>query len=183
MPVVAVHQPFDAMRGSRGKPLPGMEVKIAPDGDILVRGESITFEPGEWFHTGDLGSIDNEGRLYYRGRKKELIVTPEGFNVHPEDIEYVLNRFPEVRDTAVVGVHPEGREEVHAAVILNDPAADVEGLMARANEKLEAHQKIRSWSIWPELDFPRTPSTMKVKRGEVQRQIGGGVVPAKTEER
>jgi long-chain acyl-CoA synthetase len=181
-PVVAVNHPFDAKRGSLGKPLPGMEVKIASDGEILVRGESVTTEPGEWFYTGDLGTIDREGRLYYRGRKKDLIVTPEGLNIHPEDVEHILNQLPEVRDSAVVGVQRDGREHVHAALLLQDPAADLEALVARANEKLEAHQKIRSWSLWPENDFPRTASTLKVKRGEVRRKIEGNPPAEKREE-
>jgi long-chain acyl-CoA synthetase len=174
-PVVAVNHPFDAKRGSLGKVLPGMDVKIAPDGEILVRGESIATEDGGWFHTGDLGVIDAEGRLYYRGRKKDLIVTPEGLNVHPEDVEHTLNQLPEIRESAVVGLLRAGHEQVHAAVILNNPQTDVEALVGRANEKLEAHQRIRSWSIWPENDFPRTASTMKVRRGEVQRRIAGGL--------
>ena len=173
-PVVAVNHPFNAKRGSLGKPLPGVEVKIAPDGEILVRGESITVNEGDWFYTGDLGSIDEEGRLYYRGRKKDLIVTPEGLNVHPEDVEHTLNQFPEIRDSAVVGVRRDGHEQVHAALILKDPDANVESLIARANESLEAHQRIRSWSIWPHDDFPRTTSTMKVRRGQVLSAIAGG---------
>jgi long-chain acyl-CoA synthetase len=171
---VAVNHPFDAKRGSLGKPLPGVEVKIAPDGEILVRGESITTESGGWFHTGDLGAMDGEGRLYYRGRKKDLIVTPEGLNVHPEDIEHILDQLPEIRDSTVVGLNEAGHEQVHAVVILNDPKADVEALVGRANQRLEAHQKIRSWSIWPENDFPRTASTMKIRRGEVRKRIAEG---------
>jgi long-chain acyl-CoA synthetase len=166
-PVVSVNHPFDARTGSLGKVVPGQDVMIAPDGEILVRGESVTTE-GDWLHTGDLGNIDSEGRLYYRGRKKDLIVTPEGLNVHPEDLEKVLHRFPEIRDCAVVG-----GDHVHAVLILNDPAVDAEALIRRANELLEAHQRIRSWSIWPEDDFPRTPSTLKIKRHEVARGLEG----------
>ena len=156
-PVVAVNHPFDMKTGSLGKVVEGQDVQIAPDGEILVRGESVT--TGDWLHTGDLGEIDSEGRLYYRGRKKELIVTPDGLNVHPEDVERVLNSFPEVRESAVVGT-----DQVNAVLILNDPSANIEALIRRANERLEAHQRIRSWSIWPGEDFPRTASTMKIKR-------------------
>ena len=173
-PVVSVNHPFDVKRGSLGKVLPGLEVKIAPDGEILIRGESITTsDNGGWLHTGDLGEMDKEGRLYYRGRKKDMIVTPEGLNVYPEDIEHVLDRFSAIRESAVVGVHRNGTEQVHAAVILKDPKANVETLIRQANESLEAHQRIKSWSIWPGDDFPRTASTMKVRRAEVRRQIMG----------
>jgi long-chain acyl-CoA synthetase len=178
-PVVAVNHPFEARRGSLGKVVPGQDVMIAEDGEILVRGPSVTVEAGEWLHTGDLGEIDAEGHLYYRGRKKDLIVTPEGLNVHPEDVENVLNAFPEIRESAVVGVRKNGNELVHAALILKDPSANPEALVRRANENLEAHQRIRGWSIWPEDDFPRTPSTLKVRRHDVALRIGqdGGAVP------
>jgi long-chain acyl-CoA synthetase len=171
-PVVAVNHPFAARRGSLGKVVPGQDVMIADDGEILVRGPSVTLEAGEWLHTGDLGEIDREGHLYYHGRKKDLIVTPEGLNVHPEDVENVLNEFPEIRESAVVSAKKNGNEMVHAALILKDSSADPEALIRRANERLEAHQRIRSWSIWPEDDFPRTPSTLKVRRSEVAARIG-----------
>src|SRR6266850_2289224 len=166
-PVVAVNHPFDSQRGSLGKVVPGQDVMISPDGEILVRGESVTTTDGGWLRTGDLGEIDAEGRLYFRGRKKDMIVTPEGLNVHPEDVEAVLREFGEIRDSAVVGVG----DRVHAALILKDATADPAALVRRANERLEAHQRIREWSIWPAEDFPRTPSTFKVKRQEVARQL------------
>jgi long-chain acyl-CoA synthetase len=180
-PVVAVNHPFDAKRGSLGKVLPGVEVTIAPDGEILVRGESVTTGDGGWLHTGDLGAMDHEGRLYYRGRKKDIIVTPEGLNVHPEDVERVLNGFPEIRASAVVSVLQNGKEQVHAAVVLNDLKADVGALVKEANQRLEPYQMIKGWSVWPEEDFPRTASTMKVRRGEVARRLSG-VVPAREPE-
>src|SRR5262249_55160285 len=152
----------------------GQEVKIAPDGEILVRGESVTGERGAWLATGDLGELDHEGRLYYRGRKKDLIVTPEGLNVHPDDVEHVLNSLTDIRDSAVVGVHTDGNEQVHAALIMSSSTADPAAIVGRANEMLEPHQRIRSWTVWPEKDFPRTESTMKVRRHEVARRIEQG---------
>ncbi len=189
-PVVALNHPFNARSGSIGKPLPGQEVNIAPDGEILVRGESVIDEylgPGGrvegrvengWLHTGDIGEMDVEGRLYYKGRKKEMIVTSEGLNVYPQDVERVLNGMAAVKDSAVVAARRDGEERVHAALILRDPSADPAAIVAEANRSLEAHQRIQSWSVWPEEDFPRTPSTMKVKRGEVARRIAEGGAPA-----
>ncbi len=192
-PVVALNHPFNTRRGSIGKPLHGQEVRIAPDGEILVRGESViqdyvgarAAEPGRidgegWLHTGDIGEMDGEGRLYYRGRKKEMIVTSEGLNIYPQDVERVLNAIPEVKDSAVVAARSHGEEQVHAALILRDAAADPAAIVSEANRRLESHQRVQSWSLWPDEDFPRTPSTMKVKRGEVARLItqGGAVPPA-----
>ncbi len=192
-PVVALNHPFNARSGSIGKPLHGQEVRIAPDGEILVRGESVIhdyvgaradeqerIDREGWLHTGDIGEIDAEGRLYYKGRKKEMIVTSEGLNVYPQDVERVLNAIPQVKDSAVVAARRNGDELVHAALILRDAAADPAALIAAANRRLEAYQRVQSWSLWPEEDFPRTPSTMKVKRGEVSRRIAqpGALPPA-----
>ena len=166
-PVVAVNHPFHVRHGSLGKVVPGQDVKIAADGEILVRGESVTTE-GEWLHTGDLGEIDSEGHLYFRGRKKDLIVTPDGLNVYPDDVERVLNSFPEIRASAVVGT-----DHVHAVLIPADPQGDMAAVIQKANEQLESHQRIRTWSIWPHVDFPRTQSTLKLKRQEIARDLGG----------
>ncbi len=106
-PIVTLSHPFHVRGGTVGKPLAGVEVRIADDGEVLVRGENVTqrifriarakpkpaFEDG-WFHTGDIGELDSEGHLIIRGRKKEMIVTPEGLKVFPEDVEKVLNTHP-----------------------------------------------------------------------------------------
>ena len=102
-PIVTLNHPFSTSKGSVGKPIAGVDIRIAADGEILVRGENVTngyygapeatgaaFEDG-WFHTGDIGELDAGGRLFIRGRKKEMIVTPEGLNVFPEDVERVVN--------------------------------------------------------------------------------------------
>ena len=176
-PVVAVNHPFSSRRGSLGKPVPGQQVRIADDGEILVRGDSIAgaVDAEGWLHTGDLGEMDSDGRLYFRGRKKDVIVTPEGLNVSPDDVEEVLRQIPEIRDSAVVSI----ADQVHAALILRKPDTprdEIAQLIRRANERLEAHQRIRNWSIWPLADFPRTASTMKVKRGAVVEQLMNGTV-------
>jgi len=184
-PVVAFNNPFDIQEGTVGKPVAGVEVKIAPDGEILVRGESVTsgyyrapletepaFEDG-WFHTGDIGKFDDAGNLTIRGRKKEMIVTPEGLKVFPEDVEDVLNRLPGVRESAVVG-----RDRVHAVLVLHN-SSDPDEIVRRANLQLEDHQRIRSVSIWPGDRLPRTEGTQKLKHGEIQAWVEtGGPAPA-----
>jgi long-chain acyl-CoA synthetase len=174
-PIVTLNHPFHARKGSVGKPIGGVEVKIAPDGEILVRGDNVTsgyfqhpeetaraFQDG-WFHTGDIGEMKDNGELSILGRKKEMIVTPEGLNVFPEDVESVLKQQPGVRDAAVIGT-----DRVHAALIL-EPGANAEETVRRANARLADFQRVRSFSIWPYDEFPRTEGTAKLKRFDIAR--------------
>jgi long-chain acyl-CoA synthetase len=183
-PIVTLNHPFRASRGTVGTPIGGVEVRIAPDGEILVRGENVTsgyfnaeqetaaaFEDG-WFHTGDIGELDASGRLVIKGRKKEMIVTPQGLNVFPEDVERALLAQPGVRDAGVVGLRVEGEERVHAVLLL-EPAADVKAIVKQANAALEDHQRVWSTSIWPGEALPRTEGTRKLKRRELQRWASG----------
>ncbi len=183
-PIVTLNHPFHARQGSVGSPIGGVEVKIAADGEILVRGENVTtgyfnapeataqaFENG-WFHTGDIGEMDASGQLHIQGRKKEMIVTPEGLNVFPEDVERVLNTLPGVRDSAVVGT-----DRVHAVLIL-DPATDASAIVRSANARLADHQKIRSVSLWPYAELPRTDGTGKLKRAQIAQ--GSPAAPARS---
>jgi long-chain acyl-CoA synthetase len=187
-PIVTLNHPFGTKKGSVGKAIAGVEMKIAPDGEILVRGENVTtgyfnaaaetaraFEDG-WFHTGDVGEIGSDGQLFIRGRKKEMIVTPEGLNVFPEDVERVLNHVPGVRDSAVVGITNAGQERVHAALVL-DPGVDPDEAVRAANLQLEDHQKIRRGVVWPESELPRTDGTRKLKRAAIQEWIRTGAPP------
>lgn len=184
-PIVTLNHPFHARRGSVGKPIAGVEIRIAPDGEVLVRGPNITsgyyndpeataeaFEDG-WLHTGDIGELDAEGRLYIKGRKKEMIVLPDGRNVFPEDVEKVLQSIGGVREAAVVGLLGAGGESVHAALVL-DEGADAESVVRQANARLEEHQRIRGYTVWPEPELPRTEGTRKLKRRLIRQRLSGG---------
>jgi long-chain acyl-CoA synthetase len=184
-PIVTLNHPFHARQGSVGKPIGGVEVKIAPDGEILVRGDNVTsgyfqhpeetaraFEDG-WFHTGDIGELKDNGELSILGRKKEMIVTPEGLNVFPEDVENVLKNQPGVRDAAVVGT-----DRVQAVLIL-EPGANAEELVRRANARLADYQRVRNYTIWPGAEFPRTEGTGKLKRLDIAR--GTPALPHQTD--
>ena len=102
--LVSLNHPFHAAHGSIGKVLPGREIRIGDDGEILVRGDTVsksTWQNGklqtqdsEWLATGDLASVDDTGNLKFRGRKKDVIVTPAGLNIYPEDLEAALLQQP-----------------------------------------------------------------------------------------
>jgi long-chain acyl-CoA synthetase len=185
-PIVTLNHPFHSERGAVGKPIAGVEVRIAEDGEILVRGENVTrgyfnapeetresFKDG-WFHTGDIGELDAKGQLHIRGRKKEMIVTPEGLNVFPEDVERVLNELTGVTESAVVGAPlPGSTAERVQAVLVAAPGIDLDDIVRQANTRLEDHQKIRAVALWAGAELPRTDGTRKLKRRELKQWVTG----------
>jgi long-chain acyl-CoA synthetase len=198
--LVSVNHPFKKRSGSIGRVMHGQEISLSDEGEILVRGANVstgywtnadsargsaTNHEDRWFHTGDVGELDATGNLYFKGRKKEVIVTAAGMNVYPEDIEAVLNQQPQIKSAAVVGVEgPHGPEPVAALILRrdessslrfqNDSSRDPRIVQAieEANQSLAEHQRVRRWLIWPEEDFPRTP-TQKVKRQLIAQRISG----------
>jgi long-chain acyl-CoA synthetase len=174
--LITLNHPFHVARGTIGKPLPGREVKLGPDGEVFVRGPMIsaaTWTGGElrrredeWLATGDLAEIQPTGELRFLGRKSEVIVTGTGVNIHPEDIEAVVEEQPAVAACAVVAMEtPSGPEPCAVLAMRGSPdqaAAAIEG----ANARLADFQRVRRWRLWPEPDLPRT-STGKVRRKAV----------------
>jgi long-chain acyl-CoA synthetase len=201
--LISVNHPFRLGKGSIGKVLPGREVKLAEDGEILVRGGGVSsgyWGAGDaqtaaderisdarisddqgWYRTGDIGALDEAGNLYFKGRKKEVIVTPGGTNVYPDDLEAALRRQPEVKDCVVVGMERGGNAEPCAVVILRGEAK-LEEVVQSANQSLAEYQRMRMWVEWPEEDFPRT-NTQKPRRNVIrevaqaqllEKQVSGG---------
>jgi long-chain acyl-CoA synthetase len=179
--LISVNHPFKLGKGSVGKVLAGREIKLDASSEILVRGggvasaywsgkemQAVAGDQG-WYHTGDIGELDEQGNLYFKGRKKDVIVTPAGMNVYPEDLEAALRSQPEVKDCVVVGLEHEGNAEACAVLILRDTAEPAR-VVARANEKLAEFQRMRTWIVWPEQDFPRT-STQKPKTADIKKAV------------
>ena len=125
-PVVATNTLKDRDFNSVGRPLEGIQVRIAEDQEILVQGDNVSpgywQNPGAsadafvngWYKTGDLGYFDAAGRLHLHGRKKNIIVLANGLNVYPEDIERVLVLDPRLKDAVVLGLEKGMDVEVHA---------------------------------------------------------------------
>jgi long-chain acyl-CoA synthetase len=197
--LISVNHPFQISHGSIGKLLPGHELRLGPQGEILVRGGNVAAgywqgeavamtEPSGWLATGDLATIDEGGNLYFRGRKREVIVTAAGINLHPEDLEAALQAQPEVRESCVLGTEGASGPEAVAVLLLREEGADgslgrearAAAAVARANLRLNPSQQIHRWACWPEPDFPRT-STQKVRRAAVRAWYSSqtdGPVPA-----
>ncbi len=164
--------------GSVGKPIPGVEVKLSPEGELMAKGPNVMrgywkdpVQTAEvlhdgWYSTGDLASVDKDGNYYITGRVKDLIVLPSGMKVWPTDVEEVLMAEPEVKAAAVMAVKtPAGGAMLHAYLIpaAGRAAVDMKELLSRSNARLAQHQRVATASWWPEPDFPRT-SLLKVRR-------------------
>ena len=190
--LISLNHPFHTSRGSIGKILPGREIKLAGDGEILVRGSGVASgywnghelqpvasqDDEGWYRTGDLGALDEQGNLFFKGRKKEVIVTSAGMNIYPEDLEAALRQQAEVRDCAVVGLERGGNAEPCAVLIPRNRGANSPGAISpeaaaavrRANQTLAEYQRMRSWYVWPDEDFPRT-STGKPRRNVIRDAV------------
>ncbi len=189
--------------GSVGQALPGVELRIAPDGEILARGPNIAtrgylkkpeataeaFEPDGWFHTGDIGRIDEEGFLFITDRKKDLIVTAGGMKIPPQNIENLLKGEPFISQVVVYGdrrPYPVALFTLNAEELDNfareegiplagyseltkhlKVVARVGRIIEEKNAKLASYAKIKRFAVLP-VDF--TPeggeltATLKLKR-------------------
>ncbi len=188
--------------GTVGRPIPGVEMRIADDGEVQFRGPTVTrgywedpgataaaFTEDGFYRSGDLGHLDAKGRLVLHGRKRDMIVLPNGLNVFPEDIENAL-RVAGIRDSVVVETQPGRIEAVVLAPVTQArmPAggtavaetgafnggtdlalvrAQVDAAVKAANATLRVESRVGAWRFWPDVDFPRT-HTMKVKRDQVR---------------
>jgi long-chain acyl-CoA synthetase len=171
--LITLNHPFHVARGTIGKPMAGREVKLGPDGEVLVRGASIsgaTWSGGalhpradEWLATGDLAETEPTGELRFLGRKSEVIVTAAGVNLHPEDLETAIEQEPGVTACAVVAIETAAGPEPCAVLAFRGTGEQAASAIERANAKLAEFQRLRRWVLWPEPDLPRT-STGKVRR-------------------
>ena len=180
-----VSNPYDGERrpGTVGFPLPGVEVTLADDDEILVRGPNVfsgywerldataaSFSPdprggGPWFHTGDLGAVSEDGYLSILGRSKELIISG-GYNVYPAEVEAVLLGHPEVLDVAVTGTaSDEWGEVVTAWVVTGHDSPAPGGLAEYAAERLAPYKCPRLVHVV--TDLPRN-ALGKVVRAELR---------------
>jgi long-chain acyl-CoA synthetase len=180
--LITLNHPFHVAHGTIGKPMPGREVKLGPDGEVLVRGESIshaTWSGGalqprseEWLATGDLAESVAGGELRFLGRKSEVIVTAAGMNLHPEDLEAAIEQEPGVTGCAVVAMETASGPEPCAVLAMRGHGDGAAAAIERANQRLAEFQQLRRWVLWPEPDLPRT-STGKVRRKAVSEWLAG----------
>jgi long-chain acyl-CoA synthetase len=180
--------------GTVGRPHPPVEMRLAEDGEVLFRGPTMfkgywhdpeatarAIDADGWYHSGDIGHLDRDGRLVLSGRTKDRIVFPNGLKVYPEDLENAL-RNAGVRDAVVVETEPGRIEAVLLAKGVAEPGAEIadpaelgpriDAAVKAANATLGPQQRITAWRLWPDEDFPRT-HTLKVRRDPVRQWASG----------
>lgn len=196
----------DTFTTSVGQPLDGTEIKILAreaggpdddgprDGEILIKGPIVmqgyfnrpdataqVLQDG-WLHTGDLGYLDEKGRLFVTGRKKEIIVLSSGKNLYPEEIEAHYRQSPLIKELCILGLTKPGEpsaERLHAVIVPDEQVLQDRGItnvrelvrfdVESLSVQLPAHKRVLSYDVWFD-PLPRT-STGKVKRHEVERLV------------
>ena len=190
-PILSVNRPVDYRDAAGGLPLPGTEVKIyEPNsegvGEIICKGPHIMlgyYQNEEatkevirdgWFHTGDLGYIDKDGFIYVSGRKKNVIITKNGKNVYPEELESLINEIKYVKESMVYETDKKDDKKIVAAIFPNEEVFKEEGIsiyeakdviweeIKKLNEKLALEKCIRGIEL-RDKEFEKT-TTMKIKR-------------------
>ena len=164
-PVISVNRPDKRRLGSVGPVIPGVEVKIAEDGEILSRGPHImrgywnnpeataqAIDPDGWFHTGDIGEIDSDGFLKITDRKKDIIINAYGKNIAPQPLEALLKSSPYVGTPVLIG---DRRKFLTALIVPNfeklQRDAEAAGIEVKSHEELVNHDRVKAM-IQGEID-------------------------------
>jgi len=207
-------RPGDRYTTSVGQPLKDVEIRIAPpetgadreqeDGEILIRGPIVMREyyrrpdataealQDGWLHTGDLGRLDADGRLYITGRRKEMIVLASGKNLYPEEIEGHYRESPIIKELCVLGLSRPGEpigERLHAVIVPDEEVLKERGVVnvqqlvrfevESRSVGLPAHKRILTYDIWMEL-LPRT-TTGKMRRHQIEMRLRAQVMVTEDE--
>jgi long-chain acyl-CoA synthetase len=197
-PVLTVARPGNKMlKGSVGKPLPGVEVRIeSPDengvGEVMARGQNVMVGyynneaateavlQDRWLKTGDLGRLDDDGNLFIVGRSKDVIIDSNGKNIYPDEIEDLYGKSPFIKELSVVGLPDQDGGEKIAALVVPDYEHDIALTRTEVNKQIENHfrevssglaffKRVKVLHITP-FELPRT-ATRKVKRPMVVEML------------
>ena len=207
-----IMRPGDRFTTSVGQPFPGVDVKIAAaeagddgqDGEILIRGPIVMREyfrrpdataealEGGWLHTGDLGRVDAQGRVYITGRRKEIIVLASGKNLYPDEIETHYRQSAFIKELCVLGVARPGEpasERLHAVIVPDEQAMRDRGIVnvrelirfevETLSVQLPAHKRILSYDVSLQ-PLPRT-TTGKIRRHQIEQELRAKTAAARTE--
>jgi long-chain acyl-CoA synthetase len=187
---ITLNHPEAYRLGTVGRPLPGIDVKIAGDGEILVKSPGLfsryegdeestraAFDANGYFKTGDVGAIDADGFLRITDRKRDLIITGGGKNIAPQNIEALVKQDPRVSQVVVIG---DRRPYLVALVTLvpGTPVAAADEAVAKANAQLAQYETIKRWRVLGEdfaIENELLTPTLKVKRRAVEQRYAAEI--------
>ncbi len=177
---IAGHSRTSRRPGTAGRPLPGLEVRLATDGELLVRGPSVmtgywrapeataeVLDADGWLHTGDAARIDDQDEIVILGRTRDRIALPNGMKVYPSDVELALRETGVIRDAVVLEASPGRIGAVLVPVERDASDGALSSAVKQANATLSVQQRVGPWRRWPDADLPRT-HTLKVRRDPVR---------------
>lgn len=180
-PIVSYSSLSTKKRGSVGKSLPGQTLKLGQNNEILLAGDNVfvqyfndpeatqkVFVDG-FFRTGDIGRLDEQDYLFITGRQKNMLLSDSGLNIYPEDIESLLSDYHGITDSIVCMLHNDGANTLTAVILSKNSKQEIADIIEKVNSRLASHQVIQNYILWPNEDFPRTP-TRKIKRNVVVEQ-------------
>ena len=182
-PCISCSPPSKIKLDTVGPPLAGIQVKIAPDGEILVKGDSVmrgywndpeatkrAIPDGIWLHTGDVGELDQDGYIRITDRKKDIIVLSGGDTLSPQRLEGLLTMEAEIAQAMVVG---DGKSHLSALIVAEpDQANGVAAAVERVNKRLSTTEKIRKFAVAPEpftIENGMLTPSMKIRRHVIKQ--------------
>lgn len=186
-PIAALTPDYEPKVGSAGKPVICAEIKIdnpneEGEGEVLIKSKTLMIgyyedeeatnsvidvdeEGNRWFHSGDVGYLDNDGFLYITGRTKNVIVTQNGKNIYPEELELLLGKVPEIKECMVYGKEQEGEKELLISVKVIPDYEKIEELHGKDLSKEQIHDII--WEQIKEIN-KKSPSYKAIKNLEIK---------------
>ncbi|OGR48887.1 MAG: hypothetical protein A2021_08780 [Elusimicrobia bacterium GWF2_52_66] len=192
-PVVSVNLPHSRKHGSVGKPLPGITVKIVDEGgrdlkggeegEILVRGPNITsgyhnnneatrelFSADGWLKTGDIGVLDEEGFLFIRDRKKDMVIV-KGLKVFPAQLEQIINHHPKIQESAVIGLPAQDGNETMKCFVVAKQGVEIDKheVMAHIKANMDPYKRPKEVEVVESL--PKNTLQKVLKHALIKQEI------------
>ncbi len=182
-PLATYSSRLEHKQSSVGKCLPNQQLKLSDNGELLLKGDNVfkgyynddtatkaVFDNNGWFHTGDIAEVDDDGFVFLKGRIKNILISSNGLNIYPEDIEAKILNNSVIKDVVVLMDNSTNEPRLTAVILSDSDNTTISNIIGTVNMSLASFQNIRNIIKWPDSDFPRT-ATRKIRRNIVQEAV------------